>query len=273
MRYCRVEIEGRPVWGRVDGGTVRLLTGSPIEGGPSGGRSTEDGRVIALDSAKLLHPVVPPVFYAVGMNYKSHVAHARALGNKAAVLPDRPEVAYRANNALTGHGAAIVKPAEVTGRFEAEPEVVAVIGRTLRHATYEEAREAVFGWTIGNDVSAREWQHADRSFWRSKNSDTFKPMGPWIETDVDPLAQITTLSVNGGERASFATGDMVFDPYEYIVETTRHLTMHPGDVLWLGADATCQLAPGDTVDIEISGIGVLSNHVVLEQTLPERPRR
>ncbi|MDX6744153.1 fumarylacetoacetate hydrolase family protein [Actinocorallia sp. A-T 12471] len=256
------------MWGRVDGDVVRVLTGSPIDGSPS-----DDGRVIALDTAVFLHPVVPPVFYAVGMNYKSHVAHAQALGNKTAVLPDRPEVAYRANNALTGHRAPIVRPAEVTGRFEAEPELVAVIGRRLRHATYAEAREAVFGWTIGNDVSAREWQHADRSFWRSKNSDTFKPMGPWIETDLDPLAQTTALRVNGEERASFATGAMVFDPYDYIVETTRYLTMHPGDVLWLGADATCQLEPGDTVEVEISGIGVLANPVVLAQTPQERPRR
>jgi 2-keto-4-pentenoate hydratase/2-oxohepta-3-ene-1,7-dioic acid hydratase in catechol pathway len=86
-------------------------------------------------------------------------------------------------------------------------------------------------------------------------------MGPWIETDVDALAQTTTLRVNGEVRASFATGDMVFDPFDFIVEMTRHVTRRPGDVLWMGAESTCQLEPGDTVDIEISGIGVLSNPV------------
>ncbi|MGW0585254.1 fumarylacetoacetate hydrolase family protein, partial [Streptomyces sp. NPDC002920] len=121
-----------------------------------------------------------------------------------------------------------------------------------------------FGWTIGNDVSARAWQHQDRTFWRSKNSDTFKPMGPWIETDVDALAQTTTLSVNGAERASFPTGDMVFDPFDFLVEITRHITVHPGDVLWMGAEATCRIEPGDTVEVGISGIGVLSNPVQLE---------
>ncbi|WP_443106185.1 fumarylacetoacetate hydrolase family protein [Actinomadura sp. 3N407] len=213
----------------------------------------------------LLPPVVPPVFYAVGLNYKSHIEHALEKGYAAANVPERPEVAYRANNALTGHGSPIVKPTGVEGRFEAEGEVVAVIGRRLRRASYAEAQESIFGWTIGNDVSARTWQHEDRSFWRSKNSDTFKPMGPWIETDVDPLAQTTTMRADGEPRASFPTGAMIFDPYEYIVETTRYITMHPGDVLWMGADGTCQIEPGNVVDIEISGIGVLSNPVHAEE--------
>nr|WP_221322100.1 fumarylacetoacetate hydrolase family protein [Actinoplanes sp. L3-i22] len=227
---------------------------SPIETEP-----LRLGRRLPLADVDFLPPVIPGVFYAVGFNYRSHVEH---YGAKA---PDRPEVGYRANNALTGHHQPIVKPAEVTGRFEAEGEVVAVIGRTLRRASRSEAQESIFGWTIGNDVSAREWQHADRTFWRSKNSDTFKPMGPWIETDVDPLAQTTTVRVDGGVRARFATGDMLFDPFDFIVEATKYLTMHPGDVLWMGADSNVQLEPGRTVEIEISGIGTLSNPVLEER--------
>lgn len=261
MRLCRISVDGQAAWGRVGADRIQVLQGSPLDGGV-----TIQGRSLALDSADLLPPVVPPVFYAVGLNYTRHAEHALAAGYTGTV-PDRPEVGYRANNALVGHGRPIRKPAGVSGRFEAEGELVAVIGRTLRHASYAEAQEAVFGWTIGNDVSARTWQHQDRSFWRSKNSDTFKPMGPWIETDVDPLTQTTTMRVNGEVHASFATGAMIFDPYEYIVETTKYITMQPGDVLWMGADATCQIEPGDVVDIEISGIGVLSNPVRAD---PER---
>ncbi|MER5517004.1 fumarylacetoacetate hydrolase family protein [Streptomyces sp. NPDC002763] len=252
MRYARVSVDGRAVWGRVAETDVELLSGSPLEGDP------DVLGTVPVAEAVWLPPVLPGVFYAVGYNYPRHIEHA------GASTPDRPEVGYRANNALTGHRSPIVRPAGVTGRFEAEPELVAVIGRTLRYADRDEARKAVFGWTIGNDVSARTWQHQDRTFWRSKNSDTFKPMGPWIETDVDALAQTTTLRVNGEVRAAFPTGDMVFDPYDHIVEITKHITLHPGDVLWMGAESTCQIEPGDTVDIEISGIGVLSNPVHLE---------
>ncbi|MFE7547151.1 fumarylacetoacetate hydrolase family protein [Streptomyces gardneri] len=257
MRYARVSVGGRAVWGRVDDDTVRLLSGSPLDADTA---PTVIGAVPRAE-AVWLPPVVPPVFYAVGMNYTRHIEHAHALGDANAVMPGRPEVGYRANNALTGHLSPIVRPAGVTGRFEAEPELVAVIGRTLRRASYEEARAGIFGWTIGNDISARTWQHQDRTFWRSKNADTFKPMGPWIETEVDALAQTTVLRVDGEVRASFPTGGMVFDPYDYLVEMTRYLTLRPGDVLWMGAESTCQIAPGDTVEVEISGIGVLANPV------------
>ncbi|MCW8218038.1 MULTISPECIES: fumarylacetoacetate hydrolase family protein [Streptomyces] len=262
MRYTRVSMGGRAVWGRVEDDAVLLLSESPLEGDPS------VIGTVPLDEACWLPPVVPPVFYAVGMNYPRHIEHARLLGDAAGVVPERPEAGYRANNALTGHRTAIVKPDGLRGRFEAEPELVAVIGRTLRYATRRQARDAVFGWTIGNDVSARAWQHEDRTFWRSKNSDTFKPMGPWIETDVDALAQTTTLRVNGEVRALFPTGDMVFDPFDHLVEITKYITVHPGDVLWMGAESTCQIEPGDTVDVEISGIGVLSNSVRAETARP-----
>ena len=257
MRYGRVSLDGRPRWARLDGDAVHILRGSPL-GGESAVETT-----LPLAGAIFLPPVVPFVFYAVGLNYRGHIEHHRAAGRKVAV-PERPEVGYRANNALIGDGEAILVPLDVTGPFEAEGEVVAVLGRRVRNASRAEAQESVFGWTIGNDVSAREWQRADRSFWRSKNSDTFKPMGPWIETDVDPMVQTTTVRVNGETQAEFATGDMVFDPWDFIVEASRYITFHPGDVLWMGADSNCQIAPGDVVDVEVTGIGVLSNPVRLD---------
>ncbi len=257
MRYGRVSVDGAPRWVRVDDDVVHVLRGSPLEGDAAVEQS------LAPEGVVWLPPVLPFVFYAVGLNYRSHIDHARASGRDVAV-PERPEVGYRANNALIGHGEAILVPPDVTGRFEAEGEVVAVIGRRVRNASRSEAEESVFGWTIGNDVSAREWQRADRSFWRSKNSDTFKPMGPWIETDVDPMAQTTIVRVNGETRAEFATGGMVFDPWDFIVETSRYITFHPGDVLWMGADSNCQIEPGDIVDVEVTGIGVLSNLVQLD---------
>jgi 2-keto-4-pentenoate hydratase/2-oxohepta-3-ene-1,7-dioic acid hydratase in catechol pathway len=258
MRYTRVLHEGEARWAWIEDDVFVLLDGSPITGKPG-----SDGTIRARE-VRYLPPVVPFVFYAVGLNYRRHVEHALAVGNAAAVVPERPEVGYRANNALIGHGETIVVPRGVTGRFEAEGEVVAVIGRELKHASRAEAQESIFGWTIGNDVSAREWQHSDRTFWRSKNSDTFKPMGPWIETDLDPMVQTTTVAVNGHVHTTCKTGDMIFDPWDYIVETTKYITLHPGDVLWMGADSNVQIEPGEVVEVTVSGIGTLTNPVEAE---------
>jgi 2-keto-4-pentenoate hydratase/2-oxohepta-3-ene-1,7-dioic acid hydratase in catechol pathway len=162
-----------------------------------------------------------------------------------------------------------VRPSDCAEPLVAEGELVAVIGRPVRHASVAEAREAVLGWTIGNDVSARGWQRSDRTFWRCKNSDTFKPMGPFIVTsdEVDPLASATTVRVDGEVLVSFPTGDMLFGPYEYISAISRYITLSPGDVLWLGTDETATVVPGQVVEITIDGIGTLANPVI-EEKLP-----
>ena len=179
----------------------------------------------------------------------------------------RPEIGYRANNALTGHLSPIIRPSGCDEPLVAEGELVAVIGRPLRHVTAAEAREGIFGWTIGNDVSVRGWQRSDRTFWRCKNSDTFKPMGPYIVTGADPLSATTTIRVDGQVKASFPTGDMLFGPYEYISAISRYITLSPGDVLWLGTDETATVVPGQVVEITIDGIGTLANPVT-EEKLP-----
>jgi 2-keto-4-pentenoate hydratase/2-oxohepta-3-ene-1,7-dioic acid hydratase in catechol pathway len=256
MKWCRIMVDGQPRFAIVEDEVVRPVQGDPF------GEHAANGRALPLADQRLLPPVVPSTFFAVGLNYGAHIAHARARGNPVAKVPERPEVGYRANNALIGHCDAIVMPADTPGGLEAEPEVAAVIGRPLRRCTREEAAEGIFGWTIGNDVSARAWQRADRTFWRAKNCDTFKPMGPWIVTDADPMQATTTTRVNGRNVSSFATGGMIFDAVDYIVEITKYITMSPGDVLWMGADATVPIAPGDTVEITVSGIGTLRNRVV-----------
>lgn len=256
MIWCRFTRNGRPRFGVVEDETIRPVDGSPFDG------SKPNGKSLSLSEAKLLPPTCPSTFFCVGLNYRGHIAHAAARGNPVARLPERPEVGYRANNALIGHEDDIVVPADLSGPLEAEPEVAAVIGREVRNASREEAREAILGWTIGNDVSARAWQRADRTLWRAKNCDTFKPMGPWIVTHADPSDATTTMRVNGANVSSFATGEMIFDAVDYIVEITRYITMRPGDVLWMGADGTAPIAPGDTVEIHVTGIGTLRNRVV-----------
>ncbi|VCU70422.1 Homoprotocatechuate catabolism bifunctional isomerase/decarboxylase [Pigmentiphaga humi] len=258
MKWCRYTHEGQTGYGLVQDDSIQPLAGGLFD------PPRPAGAPLPCSAVQWLPPVVPGTFYAVGLNYRSHIEHARQHGMPGAQIPNRPEIGYRANNALTGHLQPIMRPRGVHGRFEAEAELVAVIGRKLRRCSRDEARAAIFGWTIGNDVSARQWQHSDRTFWRSKNSDTFKPMGPWIDTGADAMNATTLVSVNGERRLSFPTGAMVFDPCDYIVEMSKYLTLHPGDVLWMGADGTTQMEPGDTIDIEITGLGTLRNYVVLD---------
>ncbi len=146
---------------------------------------------------------------------------------------------------------------------------MAVIGRQLRHVTPEEARDGILGWTIGNDVSVRGWQRTDRTFWRCKNSDTFKPMGPFIVTADEPTRSRPRprVRVDGELKASFPTGDLLFGPYDYISAISRYITLSPGDVVWLGTDETATVVPGQVVEITIDGIGTLTNPVIEEKQL------
>ena len=146
-----------------------------------------------------------------------------------------------------------------------EGELVAVIGTKAKHLSERDALSCVLGYTIGNDVSERTWQATDRTLWRAKNTDTFKPMGPWIETSVDLDKLETIVRVNGTITTRFPTNDMLFGVATYIAAMTRYLTLYPGDVIWMGTDgASPNLKAGDTVEVEISGIGTLRNPFVAE---------
>ena len=127
----------------------------------------------------------------------------------------------------------------------------------------EDALKYVLGYTVGNDVSERTWQASDRTLWRAKNTDTFKPMGPWIETEANLDEMVTTVKLNGEETISFETNDMIFGVEKYISEITKYTTLHPGDVIWMGTDGTSEnMKDGDICEIEISGVGTLSNPII-----------
>jgi 2-keto-4-pentenoate hydratase/2-oxohepta-3-ene-1,7-dioic acid hydratase in catechol pathway len=260
MIWCRFDDEGQPRYALIEDDWA-----IPVDGGPFG-QYERTGRRLRVADLRFLPPVIPSTFYCAGLNYRGHAQRAAYGGHE---VPTRPEIGYRANNALTGHLSPIVRPADCEEPLVAEGELVAVIGQPVRHATPEEARKAILGWTIGNDVSARAWQRSDRTFWRSKNSDTFKPMGPWIVTGIDPLAATTTLRVDHEVKASFPTGDMLFGPYAYISTISRYITLSPGDVVWLGTDQTATLLPGQVVEITIDGIGTLANPVTAECPVSE----
>ena len=256
-KWCRFKTDDRTSYGMVEGDQVIAIEGSPF------GAHKRNDRAFALNAVKLLVPTVPSNFFCVGINYADHIRKMAAKRNTEPVFPKQPDIGYRANNALIAHEENIVKPADAGAAFQYEGELVAVFGKRCRNVSREHALDYVLGWTIGNDVSERSWQKDDRTLWRAKNSDTFKPMGPWIVTGLDPAKMETVIRVNGKETDRFATNNMIFDTATYIAQVSKYCTIEPGDVMWMGTDGVpANIKPGDTVEIEISGIGVLRNNVV-----------
>src|SRR6201997_5227376 len=204
MRWIRYESNGHPAYGIVEGDTVIEVKGDPF----AGYERTAVRQLLA--SVKLLVPVEPRTFYCAGLNYAEHVIEAARKRGQEPNFPTAADIGYRANNALIAHGEPIVIPSDATERVQYEGELVAVIGKKAKYLSESEALSCVLGWTIGNDMSERTWQRNDRTLWRAKNTDTFKPMGPWIETDFDLEAARTIIRVNGEETDNFQTNHMLY---------------------------------------------------------------
>ncbi len=260
MKWCRFRAGRKVRYGIVEEDRVVEVSGSPFES------CTVTSTSYPLSEVKLLVPVTPPTFYAAGINYPEHITWAAQRVGTQPNIPKKADVGYRAVNALIAHEENIIIPRDSSGEFQYEGELVAVIGKKAKHLSKEEALSCVLGYTIGNDVSERSWQRQDRTLWRAKNSDTFKPMGPWIATDLDPTNLETTIRLSGKVVSQFNTGTMIFNTATYISEITKYITLYPGDVLWMGTEgATQNMKPGDVIEIEISGIGTLRNYVVGEE--------
>lgn len=257
--WCRFEHDNSVSYGIKEGDSI-----VKVEGIPWGEHQVTSTRV-PFSKVKLLVPVIPGVFYAAGQNYRDHITWYSEAKKVNLKFPTKIDIGYRANNALVAHGENIVKPKGAGSEFEYEGELVAVFGKKARNVPKEKVLDYIFGWTIGNDISERAWQRSDRTQWRAKNADTMKPMGPWIVTDPDLKNMRTTVRLNGKVTSSFDTANMIFDVASIVAELTQYNTIHPGDVLTLGTDGeTLNMNPGDTLEIELSGIGVLRNSVVAD---------
>jgi 2-keto-4-pentenoate hydratase/2-oxohepta-3-ene-1,7-dioic acid hydratase in catechol pathway len=201
----------------------------------------------------------------MGGNFRAHVDWVGGSHGVKISLPDDVQVGHRSPGALIGPGEAIVIPPDAPGPLEAEGELVAVIGRSGKAIRREDAPGHVLGYTLGNDLGDRGWQKTDRTNWRWKNSDTFKPLGPAIATGIDPLGQEILVRVNGQVASRYETAAMVFDVATIISNLSRYVTLSAGDLIWLGSGATTQplLRPGDVVSVECESIGVLRNTVTV----------
>ena len=209
-------------------------------------------------------PVIPGNFYAAGLNYRAHIEWANKAHGSTYKVPERADIGYRSNNALIGSGEDIVIPKDSSGQVDFEGELVAVIGKRVRNISEANALDCVAGYTLGNDISERSWQRSDRTLWRAKNSDTFKPMGPKIVSGIDPMNQVIEVRINGKTVSSYHTKGMIFSVANFISRMSRYLTLHPNDVIWFGCDGPTEpaLKPGDQVEVVNDAIGVLANRVV-----------
>jgi 2-keto-4-pentenoate hydratase/2-oxohepta-3-ene-1,7-dioic acid hydratase in catechol pathway len=249
-KYVRYQSASATSYGILDGDTIREISGSPLA------PHNATGATHPLSSVKLLAPIVPGKIMAVGLNYKSH------LGGRP--QPQHPEMFYKPVSALQNPGDAIVIPRDATD-VHYEGEIVIVIGKAARNVTPEQAKAAIFGVTCGNDVSERNWQHGagkDLQWWRAKGSDTFAPLGPAIATDVDYSNLLLQTRLNGEVVQKQYTSDLIFDCPSIVSWISGWVTLLPGDIVYTGTPgSTRKLSPGDTVEVEIESIGVLSNPV------------
>jgi len=250
MRFLRILDGSTPCFAtQLDAAHVRVLSGAPW----LGGASTE--RVLPSSGLTLLAPVTPSKIVCVGRNY---AAHAKELGND---VPKEPLLFLKPPSSLCGPGEPIRLPA-MSERVEHEAELGIVIGKRLTHATKDEALAGIFGATCVNDVTARDLQKKDVQFTRAKGFDTFCPVGPWIETGLDYAALEVQARVDGSTRQHGNTRDMVFSVVDLVVFISQIMTLEPGDLIATGTpEGVGPLLNGQVVEIEVQGIGVLSNPV------------
>ncbi|NIR42873.1 MAG: fumarylacetoacetate hydrolase family protein [Gemmatimonadetes bacterium] len=248
-RFLRFVATEGACFGRLDGDTIVELDGDPLLEPPR-----ETGRTFSLGDVKLLPPSAPSKVIAVGLNYRSHL-HGRP-------EPKHPGLFAKFPSTLIGHGWPIEIPADASD-VHYEGELVVVIGREARRVSVAEAAGCVFGVTAGNDVSERNWQKGDLQWVRAKGCDGFGPVGPWIATGLDYRDLGIEVRLNGEPRQAARTRDLIFSVDELVSYISRYVTLVPGDLIFTGTPGrTAAMDPGDSVDVEVEGVGVLSNPVV-----------
>ncbi|MDR7392686.1 MAG: fumarylacetoacetate hydrolase family protein [Armatimonadota bacterium] len=240
MRLARVLRDGRAEEARVEGEEVVLAS----------------GRRVPVYEAEWLPPTQPTKVICVGFNYRDH-AHELEVE-----LPKEPLFFLKPPSALVAHGQPVVYPSH-TRQLDYEGELAVVIGRRCRNIRPEDARGVILGYSILNDVTARDVQKVEKQWVRAKAFDGSAPYGPWVETEADPRDLRITTRVNGEVRQDSWTRYMIFDVFHLVAEASRYMTLEPGDVIATGTPpGVGPVRPGDVVEITVEGIGTLSNPVV-----------
>lgn len=251
MKIVRIKAGDDIAYGVAETGGVTVYHGSPMVAW----EPTEI--VVPWDRVHLLAPVLPTKIVAVGKNY---VEHAEEMGDP---LPEEPVIFLKPATSVVGPEASVVYPPD-SHEVHHEAELAVVIGKVARNVAAEDAEQVVLGYTAANDVTARDLQSKDGQWTRAKGFDTFCPLGPAIQTELDPLERLAVIGrVNGEVRQAAFTSDMVFGVAEIIAFISRVMTLLPGDVILTGTPSGVgPVQPGDRMEVEIDGIGILANRVV-----------
>lgn len=253
MRIVRfLDRDGSPRYGWVLEDKVGVIIGTPFD---AFRRATAE---MPLAGLTLLPPATPSKIVCIGRNY---VAHAKELGNE---VPDVPMLFLKPPSSIIANGETIVLPPQ-SQQVEHEAELAVVIGKRGRWLDPESAKDYILGYTVANDVTARDLQKRDGQWTRGKGFDTFCPFGPWIETDFDPADAVVTCTVNGELRQMGSTRDMVFSVRQLIAYISSVMTLEPGDIILTGTPSGVgALKDGDEVLVSIEGLGELRNRVQAE---------
>ena len=251
MKLARFLKDGLIKFGIVEGERVIEIDGSIF------GNFKKTAITHKLKQVKLMAPCEPSKIIAIGLNYKAHAMEF----NKP--LPEEPMIFMKPPTAVIGTGEEIIYPHHMSRHLDYEGELAIVVGKKAHMITEEDAKNYILGYTCFNDVTARDLQGRDIQYIRAKGFDTFAPMGPWIETEINPLDVRIETYLNDEKKQDTSTKDMIFDVYHLLSFVSHVMTLLPGDIITTGTPSGIgKMKPGDRVEVRIEGVGNLINTVV-----------
>jgi len=251
MRIARFSIDGDIKFGLVQDGELIAFKGHPLVN-----NYETSGEVFQSEQVKLLAPTLPSKVVCVGKNYGEHIAEMGLATNP------EPTLFFKPNSAIVAHGENIVLPPQ-SNQVELEVELTIVIGKVAKNVSEADAHKIIWGYTISNDVTARDLQFTDDQWARSKAFDTFCPMGPWIDTEWQPASQRISSAINGEVQQDSTLDQMIHNVPKIVSYVSHNMTLLPGDVILTGTPSgITKISAGDLVECHIDGLGTLTSHVV-----------
>lgn len=252
MKICRfIGPDSAEHYGLLDGEIIKDLEDSPFSSLSTSGRNYN------ISEVKILSPCNPTKIIAVGLNYKDHAEEMKKQ------IPSEPMLFMKPSTSVIGHEDCIIYPSHMSSRVDYEGELAVVIGKTAKAVPAKESADYILGYTCMNDVTARDLQSRDIQFTRAKGFDTFAPLGPVIETEIDPSDLQIKTYLNGVLKQDSRTSNLIFAIPELVSFVSNVMTLHPGDIISTGTPSGISpMFSGDAVEIEIEGIGKLKNYLI-----------